>query len=174
MANFMIDIETLGTKPDAAIVQIGIAQFDKEKVLGSLKVNVTPHPDASMDFSTVQWWAGQSDEARRSVFNGHYFDPKEALENLTEYIMYYTGDEPPVVWSKPSAFDIVILESLYRQCGLTPPWKHWNTRCLRTLIEASQLPFGEQVAPETAHDAASDAEAQAKTAIKCFELINKA
>lgn len=175
MTNFMLDIETLGTKPDAAIVQIGLAQFDKDKgVLAGINLNVTPHPNASMDFSTVQWWMKQSDEARKSVFEAQFFEPKVVLGTINEWITNLTGDEPLIIWAKPSTFDIVILESLYRQCDMLPPWKHWNTRCLRTLIDVSGLPLGEQVKPKLAHNAMSDAEAQAETAIKCMKLINKA
>jgi exodeoxyribonuclease VIII len=174
MANFMIDLETLGTKPDAAVVQIGIVDFDDTGAGMPFSISVVPHEKSSMDFSTIQWWMGQSEEARKSVFEGQFFSPKEALEQINAHIAAYTKDEPPVIWSKPSTFDTVILESLYRQCDMVPPWKHWNTRCLRTLLDVSRLPYGEQVTPDIAHDAGSDASAQAKTAVKCIKLINKA
>lgn len=174
--HFMVDLETLGTKPDAAIVQIGIAGF--QPTSGSVsepwRISVVPHEKATMDFSTVQWWMGQSDEARKAVFGGQFFEPKEALEALNAWIKdNVTEYSDPCFWSKPSTFDMVILESLYRQCGMQPPWKHWNVCCLRTLIQSANMQRSEETVPRIPHDAGYDAEAQAVTAVTCHNrLVN--
>lgn len=171
--HFMIDIETLGNTSNAAVVQIGCVGFfpTSSQVSKQFKINVTPHEKSSMDFSTVQWWMGQSEEARKSVFEGQFFEPKEALEALTQFITENASEYGHKVWSKPSTFDIVILENLYRNCGMKPPWFHWNTRCMRTVLEAANVQRNEEIIPQVAHDAGSDAEAQALTVIKCHNKL---
>lgn len=174
-SHFMIDIETLGNRPNAAIVQIGIVAFDpvSGETAKPWSASVEVHPKSEMDVDTVYWWMQQSDEARASVFNGGRIAPEDGLRYLNQYIEQYSDEVVGYkVWSKPSTFDIVILENLYRNCGITVPWAHWNTRCLRTLIDAAKLSRDEEAKPTLAHDAASDAEAQAKTAIKCFKKLD--
>jgi hypothetical protein len=174
-ADFMIDIETLGNKPNAAIVQLGIVGFCKDTGYISVpySVNIQPHPESDMDADTVFWWMRQSDEAREAVFTGPRLSPQQGLEQLTKFI---EDNSDPVagyrVWSKPSTFDIVILESLYRKCNMEVPWPHWVTRCLRTLISTAQLPKDQEAVPEVAHEAGYDAEAQAKTALICFKKLD--
>lgn len=172
-SQFMIDIETLGNTSNAAVVQIGCVGFNPidGSVGASFKINVKPHEKSTMDFSTVQWWMGQSDTARKSVFEGQFFDPKEALEAFSAHIKEHASEYGHKVWSKPSTFDVVILENLYRHVGLAPPWAHWNTRCMRTILEAANVQRYEEVVPEVAHDAASDAQAQALTVLKCHEKL---
>lgn len=173
--HFMIDIETLGTKPDAAVVQLGIVAFDpvSGRIEVPMSVNIDVHPKSTMDQSTIFWWMGQSEEAREAVFTGSRASPEEGLKSLNEYIVKFSDEiVGHKVWSKPSTFDLVILESLYRSCNMTAPWAHWDTRCLRTLIDVAKLPRNEEGVPEVAHDAGYDAEAQAKTAIKCFKKLD--
>lgn len=170
--HIMLDIETLGTRPGSAIVQIGAAGFDLDsgKVSAPFKVNVEPHENSTMDFSTVQWWMQQSEEARKSVFGGERDAPYGGLLALGNFIIANATHDFRV-WSKPSAFDVPLIEALYRQCHMNAPWPHWKTRCLRTFIDAAQLTREEEVTPTLPHDAGEDAVAQAFTAIKCHERL---
>ena len=173
--HFMLDIETLGNTSNAAVVQLGVVAFDPDTGIIEVpySVDIDPHPKSTMDFSTIKWWMGQSDEAREAVFSGRRVSPEEGLEHLNTYIHKFSDETVGYkVWSKPSTFDLVILENLYRNCGMTQPWAHWNTRCLRTLIDNAKLPRNEEGVPEVAHEAGYDAEAQAKTAIKCFKKLD--
>ena len=38
--NLMIDLETMGTKSDSIITQIGLVLFDRDKIVSEFKVNV--------------------------------------------------------------------------------------------------------------------------------------
>jgi len=172
---FMIDIETLGNRPNAAVVQIGIVAFNpvSGETAKPWSASVEVHPKSEMDVDTVYWWMQQSDEARASVFNGGRINPEDGLRYLNSYIEQYsdaiTGFN---VWYKPSTFDLVILENLYRNCDMKAPWPHWRTRCLRTLIEVAKLAKEDEAVPVIPHDAGHDAEAQARTAIKCFKKLD--
>lgn len=168
-SNIMLDIETLGTKPGDAIVQLGVVGFDPntEIISNPRTWNITAHPDASFDDSTVRWWMNQSDAARSAVFSNATTAGFGVLA-FDKWVRENTADDFKV-WSKPSAFDVVLVEALYRQCGRTVPWKHWNTRCLRTLIDVAGA--SKKFEPTIPHVAGYDAEAQAKLAMHCFKVL---
>ena len=72
--HLMLDLETLSTAGDAAILQIGIVPFEigGEGMAGD-GLNINVDPDACMmaglrvDWSTVHWWLNQSAEARATL-----------------------------------------------------------------------------------------------------------
>lgn len=175
--DFMLDLETLGTSSNAAVVQIGLVGFNPEtgETSPPSKLKVRAHPKSSIDYNTLSWWMNQSEEARKSVFPGEEFvmEPEAALSKLRTAFEAFAVEDFRI-WSKPGTFDIPIIESLHRTCGAESypiPWKHWNTRCLRTLADAAGLAWTDYEKPTVPHDAGEDALAQAKTALKCFELL---
>lgn len=172
--DFMLDIETLGNRGDAAVVQIGVVGFDRVTgaVAPASRLYVRPHPKSTMDYSTVKWWMEQSDEARKAVFTNEdrVMEAESALYTLNSMFERH-GTEGFRVWGKPATFDITILESLYRACYMEPPWKHWNVRCLRTLLDVTGYPRELEVKPEIKHDGGHDARAQAKTALLALKRI---
>lgn len=174
--DLMIDLETLGNTSNAAVVQIGAAAFNRNdgSVSEPFSVKVDAHSKSTMDQSTIVWWMGQSEEARKSVFEGERIHPAAGLCKLNKFIEDSFDEVIGYrIWSKPSTFDIVILENLYKNCDMQQPWVHWCTRDLRTLIEAAKLSRGEETLPRIAHDAGYDAEAQAVTAVTCFARLKK-
>lgn len=178
----MIDLETLGVGPRAAIVQIGACAFDR--ITGDICAKTfkrTVAPDLSRyvaDYSTVAWWAQQSQEARDSVFPSdvNLTTMSDALHAFHAYLLDLPRAEGDrIFWSLPSTFDVVLLENAYHtepHHANHVPWKHWNVRCCRTLFDAAGLGKEDRVKPEIAHDALSDAVAQAKTVAKAFRKIN--
>lgn len=73
VTDVMLDLETMGQGPDAAIVAIGAVSFDLEAgKLGSefyTVVDLTSSVEAGgkMDPSTVLWWLQQSEQARSEL-----------------------------------------------------------------------------------------------------------
>ena len=69
----MLDIETMGSTNDAALIAIGCAFFDlKTETIGptfSATINLASAvaDGGVMDASTVVWWLGQSEDARKGV-----------------------------------------------------------------------------------------------------------
>ena len=70
----MIDLETMGTKSDSIITQIGLVLFDRDKIVSEFKVNVDINDSLRLGLSvegdTLYWWLKQSDEARKSIYSG--------------------------------------------------------------------------------------------------------
>ena len=84
----MLDLETMGNGPDAAIVAIGAVAFDIETATISprgfyVRVDLESAIGSGgvMDPSTVIWWLQQSDEAREEITRlaGGVTEAEEAL-----------------------------------------------------------------------------------------------
>lgn len=166
--HIMVDLETLGTGQDAAILIIGACKFDirdgEPAHHGTFEVRIE-WEDAfirrRVDAATVQWWLQQEEDARQVLVNPSYaVTTKEALVQLAEFI---DGDYQPV-WSNGATFDIAILENAYAQFDMMPPWKYNSPRDVRTLVHLAEDVVRREDFPfeGTPHNALHDALHQAK------------
>lgn len=157
----MIDLETLSSRPDAAIVSIGAYRFDPnaepELVLDSNRAFhvAISFQDAlrygHVDGDTLRWWFQQSDEARQSVLGSsqgvwpastgragsqnlgeRVYRLSEALEWLDVFLGGLTIEAR--YWSH-ATFDMPILEHAYTMLGKRRPWNYTRCRDLRTLFD---------------------------------------
>lgn len=163
-SNVMLDLETMGNGPGAAIVAIGAVCFDIEDARISTDGFYTRVDLASavqvggiIDASTVTWWLQQSDAARAEIYADDRAHITHALRAFAAWLDAHThGAE---VWGNGASFDNVILRSAYQRAGIEPPWKWWNDRCYRTMkAQHRDVPF-ERLG--THHNALSDATSQA-------------
>lgn len=156
----MVDLETLGSGNDAAIVQIGAVRFNPYDYDGDFelwKQNVSLESSVAaggqMDPATVLWWMHQPQEARESVFpiqEERRYSAKDvsdaigiekALRELSRFYQgslgNYTAEEKPpaceAVWAH-ATFDPVVLASAYRRSKIALPWSFRDVRDLRTII----------------------------------------
>jgi len=161
----MLDLETMGNGPDAAIVAIGAVEFDLEageigeKFYMVVDLESAIQMGGIMDASTVLWWMQQSDEAR-NVFT-------RQGETITKSMLMFSrwlrerGDRSDVrVWGNGVAFDNVILAGSYRRHNVTPPWSGRNNRCYRTVMKLHPHVKMQRVGVH--HNAVDDAENQAR------------
>lgn len=158
----MIDLETLGTKPDAAVVQIGATAFnyDSSKFMNTITINLIPDfRRCSVDWPTVAWWLNQSKEARDSITSLPRNPMVEGLVDLNSFFQQNCSIKGEV-WAYPAVFDIPIIENLYRLCDLSTPWKRQRVMCVRTLKFLSPKAI-ERPEPTIKHDAGADSLAQA-------------
>jgi exodeoxyribonuclease VIII len=159
--NIMLDLETMGTGTDAAIIAIGAVIFDKGGVSKKFYevVDLQSSIDAGLTVtgSTVMWWLGQS-EAARDALNDSPRPLKEVLQELTTW-MRCTGLTQKI-WGNGASFDNVILRSAYKKSGLAPPWAFWNDRCYRTIKSMYPGVYMNRVGEH--HNALDDAESQAR------------
>lgn len=155
----MLDLETMGTAGDSAIIAIGAVAFDNSGVKQKFYTNVNLQScidlGLKVDGSTVIWWMGQSDQAR-SIFSCDSPHLNVALLNFANWFKSVNGDE---VWGNGAAFDNVILSTAYRKAQLQQPWKFWNDRCYRTIKNLNPSVKLNRVG--TYHNAVDDAESQA-------------
>ena len=166
--NLMLDIETLNTTPDAVILAIGAVTFDKNGIGERFYVNISLRDNLTLERTisegTFYWWCKQDREASKALT----IDVKDvvtAFELFTKFLEEHTDPDDIRVWGNGAQFDNVIVRHWLTQMNYPEQkmWKFWNDRCFRTYLVAN--PNIERLKPDVAHNALSDAEAQAKTLI---------
>ena len=176
--DMMLDLETLGTAPGSAIIQIGAVLFAPEMPpeewrahdSGVIAFNSCQAVGLTTDADTIAWWQEQAPEARvtydRAMKNEgwHIVNALQVLAGL-----YPTGAR---VWSNGANFDGVLLREAMRRAAVPCPWKYWDERCYRTM--KSGWP---QVPPPAfqgvKHSAVDDATHQARHLVAIWKHIEE-
>lgn len=166
----MIDLETLGTKPNCVILTLGAIKFNtltadepNNGIYQKFDIDQQDKLGRSQDESTIEWWGKQAKNIQDEAFGE---DGRISLEQCTKELnKFLVGVD--VVWAQGPVFDIVILENLYQQLGLPLPWNFWQIRDSRTLF--SLLPEDPRKAiRQEAHNALADCYFQAKCVQKAY------
>lgn len=174
--DFMLDLETLGTRPGDAIISVGGVLFDREtKSIGAgFRANLDIEQVLASGFGvtggTLKFWFEQPDEARAQALENPQ-NVANVLMGMAEFLTHGEGGiaENMRVWGNGAAFDNVLLRDMYQRLGMQEPWKFWNDRCFRTL--KNEHPRRKELEPEfegERHNAYSDAVHQAKWAINLY------
>ena len=166
--HFVIDVETLSTKSDAAIIAIGAVPFQLgDDIQGPAFYKNVRASFGRMDYDTILWWMQQGSEGRARLIPDAVTE-STALLQLTCYLNAWEGEKGRrYIWCYGAAFDAPILEAAYERHSMPTPWLCRNVRCLRTLRDLEKHIAGTDstVLPETAHSAADDARAHALSAL---------
>jgi len=167
MKNLMIDLETLGTEPDAPIISIGAVFFDK-KGLGedfqvNLDINQQIKDGRKMTGDTFKWWLEQENAAKR-VFKESATSTMWGLQLFYNWAFEQCSPRTMCPWGNGATFDISIMENILNQYDVEIPWRFWNIRDLRTFKE--YVHDGKNVQFQgTPHNALDDAKHQARMVI---------
>jgi exodeoxyribonuclease VIII len=166
----MIDLETMGTRPDSAMVQVAAVAFQPRsggRVWEAEAFNQYVDLDSCLaigmlvERDTVAWWLGQSDDARLRLADGMHDDPTplatvlSCLADWPKERMKVGWESVDGVWAKPTSFDLPILKTAYRRLGANVPWHYRSERDMRTAL----MLLGEGPPVSTggvAHDALDD------------------
>ncbi len=166
--HLMIDLETMGKNPDAPIISIGAIFFDPQT--GDMGPEFSKTIDLEtaggvIDRDTIKWWLKQSREAQSAIMTDE-IPLDDALLQLREFIDENSGEFFVQVWGNGANFDNTILRRSYERQGIPCPWRYYNDRDIRTIVELGKaidfdartaIPFeGER------HNALDDARYQAK------------
>lgn len=160
----MIDLETLSLRPDAFVVQVGIALADLERgndidLPTSIWLSEKEQQNRHIDFDTVRWWINQGSDVRKSVFKVQHPQYMRSPSWLFSHIAYLVQvHEIEEVWASPAMFDLPVLTHLWEG---RKPWEYHQERCMMTL-RALVDPNRELAPPPNPmlHDAAADAQWQ--------------
>ncbi|APL99176.1 exonuclease [Bordetella phage MW2] len=140
MDSVMIDLETMATGPNAALIQIGAMAFDSREGIVDLDMfEIDVDLDSAIQAggrvtaSTIGWWAEQGGVQLLSM------EPVligEALETFAEWL----GRFPKVqrVWAQGPSFDIAILEGYYERLRKPVPWAYNAARDTRTVYDLAR------------------------------------
>ncbi|MCD3958511.1 3'-5' exoribonuclease [Escherichia coli] len=166
--HLMIDLETMGKNPDAPIISIGAIFFDPQT--GDMGPEFSKTIDLEtaggvIDRDTIKWWLKQSREAQSAIMTDE-IPLDDALLQLREFIDENSGEFFVQVWGNGANFDNTILRRSYERQGIPCPWRYYNDRDVRTIVELGKaidfdartaIPFeGER------HNALDDTRYQAK------------
>ncbi|ENS1131386.1 3'-5' exoribonuclease [Escherichia coli] len=166
--HLMIDLETMGKNPDAPIISIGAIFFDPQT--GDMGPEFSKTIDLEtaggvIDRDTIKRWLKQSREAQ-SVILTDEIPLDDALLQLREFIDENSGEFFVQVWGNGANFDNVILRRSYERQGLPCPWRYYNDRDVRTILELGKaIDFDTRTAipfEGVPHNALDDARHQAK------------
>lgn len=172
--HYVLDLETLGKTPSAAIAAIGCVRIENG-VIGTAfyrRVNVDSAIawGGETDASTIDFWLQQSEEARAEIHDPHNrLAINSALIELAEFI-----DRPAAihgeqyVWGNGATFDNVIISTAFKRSHIERPWPYWNDRDLRTLIDLYPEAKASTAFVGTKHHALDDAMHEAR--ILCAAL----
>lgn len=175
----VIDIETLGRKPNSVILSIGAVGIDFRNyaIDGGIHVNIDTYDcefyGLAHEDETVRWWKNQSEVAKRRTMDPETMvDLKVALQRLTDYIYAMCGKGRSYeVYSCGTDFDISILANAYVAVGLNVPWPFWAVRDFRTLRE--WFPMVKAPVKNTGHhDALNDATFEAHHLLAIWKHVH--
>ncbi len=172
MKHVMLDIETMGTSADAAILTVGLAHFDINT--GEIiKRTEFRNPQASqeaigrrIDPGTVKWWSGQSPEARARLTEPPLYEPVEMMTRVHQWLSQVCRSQWDLaIWAKGPNFDMMLCRHLCAQINVK--WKGHFSReyCVRTMLAIAKAKGWHDILEmenELAHGAEADAVYQAQ------------
>ena len=172
--DIMIDLETLATSPDAAILTIGAVKFDPfgddvndpscDKFYVKVDLDSCDRIGLVTNDATIEWWSQQSKEAQEEAFSpDNRIDIVDAMNQLYKFCW---GAKR--VWSHGAAFDVVICEHIFGKIQKAVPWSFCEVRCTRTLFDIGINP---NRPPVLKHHALEDAWNQAVGVQNVFKTL---
>jgi len=171
MNSVMLDLETFGVTPNAAVVQIGAIYFDEktgetgEEFLRYVDVESELEGGFTMDVSTIHWWLQQDEDSRKGLIEEQGSNSTYSWLLLSEFLK--RADR---IWSH-STFDFVIMRNHFRKYKLKSPVSHRGARDLRTLVYLSGINPDDFTRVGTAHNAIDDCKFQINYTVEALSLL---
>lgn len=182
--HIMLDLETLSSESNAAVVAIGACVFwpDPSKAAGRLSTPGTYYrvidgdsaeaAGGHVSASTFAWWCQQSDEARR-IFRPE--TPKmhinDALSEFRSWVDAHSYVGKVNMWGNGADFDNVVLGTAYKNSKIKKPWSFRYNRCYRTLKNLPKAEGIRLIRQGTHHNALDDALTQADHACRILAAM---
>ncbi|HGU3862459.1 TPA: 3'-5' exoribonuclease [Escherichia coli] len=166
--HLMIDLETMGKNPDAPIISIDAIFFDPQT--GDMGPEFSKTIDLEtaggvIDRDVIKRWLKQSREAQSAIMTDE-IPLDDALLQLREFIDENSGEFFVQVWGNGANFENTILRRSYERQGIPCPWRYYNDRDVRTIVELGKaIDFYARTATPfegERHNALDDARYQAK------------
>lgn len=191
--HLMIDTETLGIGPTAVVLSLGATVFELEPntvndfekyVLDGFYVKFNAKEQVhtyrrKIDASTIEWWKGQSEEAkavvRPSPDDVLMADGLRALNAWIKTTGYNWNKS--YVWCRGNAFDFPKIETMYEGAEVPSGFNTWKIRDVRTYVDVLTGDEWGKYNPQNgtppswvAHNALHDA---AMDAYRMVEIFNR-
>lgn len=167
--HIMVDIETLSTAKNAAILQIAMQQFCP--ATGQLFESINVKFDAEEVFNdtrfdksystTIEFWHQKMNSAvRNQVWNeGERHHMSQGLQLIYNFVRSIPQAK---VWGNGPAFDLAIIVNAFETFSYPLPWVYYNERCVRTITNIDR-DYAKSIQFEgLQHDALDDCKHQIK------------
>lgn len=166
MIHIMIDLETVSTAHNAAILSLGAVCFagrnpySDSRFYAKISLASSEAIGLHVDKETMEWWDKQSPHERAEAFSGTE-DILSVLDHFHSWVCKLGPIENVHLWGNGADFDPVILRSAY-ETRTSYPFDFRKHRCYRTVnaIFDSFIPYPKYA--EAQHNALADAQHQAK------------
>jgi hypothetical protein len=174
---FIIDLETLGTRPGSIIPVLAAVEIDLDRRSPAVSsyyslISISSCIDAGLrlDYETLKWWLGQAHAPFGEVFTPD--SERRPLREVLEGFAVYLGPQP-IVYGNGPTFDLGLLAAAYDACKLPLPWQYRHERCLRTEKAAILRAGGkwERVTNPQLHHARFDASCEAQEFINALNTL---
>ncbi len=173
MSDIMLDLESLGTRPDCAILTLGAVKFNPyvlddfgETLYFRIDVDEQLALGREVQEDTLQWWMNQAEDVREEALGeGDRISLESMYRQLNKFVVGVNN-----IWCQGPAFDIVILENIYRQKGWPTPWQFWQIRDSRTLFGVHGDP--REKGKAGLHNALEDCISQAQGVQQIYHKLN--
>jgi hypothetical protein len=167
-SHLMIDIEGLGTGPDAAILTIAAQSFDP---FGTghydryyyARITLESQENRRIQDDTLAWWATQPLAQAEAFAEDNRVPLDRALDDL-----YKLAWQHDYIWAQGPTYDINILEHAYKSYNKTQPWKFYRIRDSRTVLSL----WPERPVPPTSHHALEDTRKQISILQQTLKHLN--
>lgn len=134
----MVDIETLDVKATARILSVAAVRFNSKGECARTVLYAHPsmkeqkEKGRTISANTHSFWQKQPKEAYEEAFK-----PEEDRCSVAQFQkdMVSFMKDVECVWANSPTFDLAILRHLFDQFGLITPWKFWEERDVRTVIQ---------------------------------------
>lgn len=164
----MIDIEGLGTGPDAAILTIAAQSFDP---FGTgyydrhyyARITLESQENRRIQDDTLAWWATQPKAQEEAFAEDNRIPLDQALDEL-----YRLAWQHDYIWAQGPTYDINILEHAYKSYNKTQPWQFYRIRDSRTVLSL----WPERPVPPTSHHALEDTRKQINVLQQTLKHLN--
>lgn len=158
--DLMVDIETIGTKPNQPMIQLGAVAFDIETgaILDELNIGIAVGEDVAISGDTLRWWlktdhdlfkelvlsGGLSEREAIMKFNSwvtglawkYLAVPAKGVPNNPIAMIEGSVDKTKVfLWGNGILFDNRIIKGKCEQYGLEYPISYKSDRDMRTISE---------------------------------------
>lgn len=161
----MIDLETLDTRPQCAVLSLGAVKFDPtnssephSELYFKICVDDQHRLGRTTSDDTLEWWSKQDPKALEEAFDQTgSISVDDALRQLSKWIV---GVD--TIWGQGYGFDITILEDMYRSNNTPIPWQFWQVKDSRTLFGCCKTDPRKVLGQNNLHNALADSYFQAR------------
>lgn len=170
----VLDLETMGIRHDAAIIEIGLVIFNHmsgqrgtpnliEDWSSAVKLESSMQHGGTVSPETITWWMhSDRTEARDTLTCEPPISLPKALNEIAYTLGKYSSVSPlPLIWGNGVNFDNAILKSAYERLGVKVPWSYKQDMDFRTLKMMFKDKVPEPAFIGTPHIALDDARHEA-------------